>query len=287
MSKIAFLGLGAMGSRMASRLLDAGHDLTVWNRSAAATEMLAARGARVALSPADAVRGAEFIFSMVTDDEAARAVWLDPQTGAAHAIPPGALAIECSTISPGWARELGAVLATKSARLIDAPVAGSRPQAEAGQLIFMVGGSAVDVEHAKAALAALAANTLHVGDIGAGAMLKLAVNAHFAAQLASMAELLGFLSRNGFAPEQAAELLAKFPVTSPAIAGAAKMMATGNTAPLFTIDLVTKDIAYALAAAKASGAELPGVERTGATFQRAQAAGHGASNVSGLAKLFL
>jgi 3-hydroxyisobutyrate dehydrogenase-like beta-hydroxyacid dehydrogenase len=286
MTGIAFLGLGAMGSRMAARLIDAGHDLTLWNRSHLAAEALAAKGARIAPTPAEAVANAAIVFAMVTDDDASRSVWLDPARGAALALRSGAIAIECSTLSPIFVRELGERLGAKGVALIDAPVAGSRPQAEAGQLIFMVGGADDALQKARPALEPLASAIHHVGPSGAGAVLKLAVNTLFAAQLASVAELLGFLQRNGFAVNRAAELLALFPVTSAPIAGAARMMAVGSIAPLFTIDLVTKDLAYALAAARASGAELPGAERTHAVFARARAAGFGASNVSGLAAIF-
>jgi 3-hydroxyisobutyrate dehydrogenase-like beta-hydroxyacid dehydrogenase len=287
MSTIAFLGLGAMGSRMAGRLIAAGHDLTVWNRSQNAAELLAAKGARIAQTPAEAAAGAEIAFAMVTDDDAARTIWLDPANGAGPALRPGAVAIECSTLSPGFVRQLGEQLGARGVALLDAPVAGSRPQAEAGQLIFMVGGPEAALGKARPVLEPLASAIHHVGPSGAGATLKLAVNTLFAAQLASMAELLGFLARNGFAAERAAELLALFPVTSAPIAGAARMMAARSTAPLFTIDLVTKDLGYALAEARASGADLPGAERTHAVFERARSAGHGASNVSGLAALFV
>jgi 3-hydroxyisobutyrate dehydrogenase len=286
MSKIAFLGLGAMGSRMAANLAEAGHDVTVWNRDAAKAEAFCRRNASMAGTPGAAAAGADIVFSMVTDDAAARAVWLDARTGALQAMKSGAIAIECSTVTPAWIHELGAAVAAKGVALLDAPVAGSRPQAEAGQLVVMVGGDAAAFARAEPAFAPLAATMMHVGKLGQGAVLKLAVNTLFAAQLESIAELLGFLSRNGFQAEQAAELLAAFPIVAPPIAGAAKMMAAKNTTPLFTIDLMEKDLGYIIGAAKASGAELPGAESARAAFQRAQGEGLGHANVSGLAAVF-
>lgn len=286
MSKIAFLGLGAMGSRMAANLAKTGHDITVWNRDPAKAEAFCKQSAAMAGSPKAAAEGADFVFSMVTDDAAARKVWLDPVTGAVGAMKPGAVAIECSTVTPAWIRELSAVVEGRKAHLIDAPVAGSRPQAEAAQLVFMVGGEAAAFEKAKPVLEALAASVMHVGKISQGAVLKLAVNTLFAAQLESVAELLGFLSRNGFDVEQAAEMIGKFPIVAPPIAGAAKMMATRNTTPLFTIDLIEKDLGYIIDTAKASGADLPGATSARAAFQRAQGKGLGQSNVSGLAAVF-
>ncbi|MFM9973558.1 MAG: NAD(P)-dependent oxidoreductase [Beijerinckiaceae bacterium] len=286
MTKIAFLGLGAMGSRMAQRLISAGHDVTVWNRTPAASQVLKAKGAKIAITPNAAAADADVVFSMVTDDKAAREVWLHSKTGAANGLKAGAIAIEVSTVSPDWIRELNAAVTARGASLLDAPVAGSRPQAEAGQLIFMVGGDAAIIERAKPAFAPLAANIIHVGSVGQGAFLKLAVNTLFAAQLQSVAELLGFLTRNGFEPVQAADLLGQFPIVAPPVAGAARMMAARSAAPLFTIDLIEKDLGYILAAAAASGAELPGAAHVRSVFASAQARGLGQANVSGLAALF-
>jgi 3-hydroxyisobutyrate dehydrogenase-like beta-hydroxyacid dehydrogenase len=280
--QIAFLGLGAMGSRMAARLLAAGHDLAVWNRSPGAAQPLVEAGARLAATPREAAAGAALVFSMVTDDAAARRVWLAPGDGAAEGLVPGAVALECSTVTPGWVRELAAAVAVRGARLLDAPVAGSRLQAEAGQLVFMVGGEAAALEAAHPALAPLAARTLHVGAAGQGAVLKLALNALFAAQLASVAELLGYLRAEGFDAEEAAELLGGFPIVAPPLAGAARMMAARSTAPLFTIDLLEKDLGYLVA----SGRPLPAATASRALLREAQQAGLGSANVSGLAGLF-
>lgn len=286
MTTIAFLGLGAMGSRMALNLLKAGFAVTVWNRDPARAEALGNEGARIARNPRVAAQEADVVFSMVTDDRAARAIWLDPAKGAVGGLKRGAVAIESSTVSPVWVRELGDAVATAGGRLLDAPVAGSRPQAEAGQLVFMVGGDADVLDGARPALAPLSAKVLHVGPVGHGALVKLAINSLFATQLMGVAELLGFLGRNGFEHMQAAELLAEFPIVAPPIAGAAKMMAAGNATPLFTIDLIEKDLGYVLDAAASSQARLPGAEAARAAFRKAQARGLGQVNVSGLAAVF-
>ena len=133
MSKtIAFLGLGAMGSRMARRLLGGEDTVRVWNRSPAPAQALAEYGAVVADSPRAAAEGADAVITMLADDSAARAVWLDPARGAMAGLGPEALAIECSTVTPGWIAELNAAASPRA--VVDAPVAGSRPQAEAGQI---------------------------------------------------------------------------------------------------------------------------------------------------------
>jgi 3-hydroxyisobutyrate dehydrogenase len=286
MAKIAFLGLGAMGSRMAANLLKAHQTVTVWNRDPSKAEALGRAGAAISASPKAAAAGADIVISMVMDDASARSIWLDPATGAIHSLSRSSIAIECSTVTPAWITELGQAVCARGAQLLDAPVAGSRPQAEAGQLIFMVGGSPTALEAARPALAPLAATILHVGPLGQGAVLKLAVNALFAAQLQSIAELLGFLAHNGFEVKAAAALLGQFPIVAPPIAVAASMMAAQNIAPLFTIDLIEKDLGYILETARLSGAALPGATGTRAIFQTAQAKGLGQANVSGLAALF-
>ncbi|MDZ7919842.1 NAD(P)-dependent oxidoreductase [Rhodoferax sp.] len=286
MQTIAFLGLGAMGARMAAHLVKAGYPVTVWNRDPAKAAPLQQQDATLVATARAAAQGADVVISMVTDDTAARSVWLDAQTGALDGLQAGAIAIECSTVTPTWVRQLAEAVHSRGAHLLDAPVVGSRPQADAAQLILMVGGAEHALEQVRPVLSTLAAKLLHVGAVGQGAVLKLAVNALFAAQLQSVAELLGFLTRNGYAPEQAANLLGEFPVVAPPIAGAAKMMAAKNTAPLFTIDLIEKDLGYLLDTASASGADLPSASVARTAFQRAQQLGLGAANVSGLAAVF-
>lgn len=261
MTRIAFLGLGAMGSRMASRLLQAGHTVTAWNRSPAAAAPLHAVGAQAANTPAQAADGADVVFSMLTDDLAARAVWLEGPNCAATTLKPGSVALEASTVTPQWVATLGQAVAAR-------------------------GGAAPALDRVRPLLAALSTKVLHVGALGQGATLKLALNALFAAQLASVAELLGFLSRRGCAPAQAAQWLGEFPIVAPPIAGAARMRAADTTPPLFTIDLIAKDLRYLLGAAQAIGTDLPAARQTLASLQAALARGWGQANVTGISALF-
>jgi 3-hydroxyisobutyrate dehydrogenase-like beta-hydroxyacid dehydrogenase len=176
-------------------------------------------------------------------------------------------------------------LASRGLSVIDAPVAGSRPQAEAGQLIFMAGGKAQDIETARPVLAAMGPTLIHVGETGQGATLKLAVNAFFAAQLVSMSEMLALLGRSGIAELDAAAMLAQFPVTSPALAGAARMMAARDASPMFTVDLIAKDLAYPLAEGEGARLALPSTQASLDAFRRVQAAGQGAGNITALVAL--
>ena len=279
------LGLGAMGQRMAQRLIDAGHELTVWNRTPAAASALVAAGARLAPSPRAAAEGAQIVWSMVFDDAASRQVWLDPRTGAAAAMAADAMAIESSTLTPAWVQELGAMFGARGVAFVDAPVAGSRPQAQAGQLAFMVGGDAAVIERLRPVLAALGPALHHLGPVGSGAWLKLAVNALFATQVAALAEQLSLLRRAGLDPQRALDALRAMPVLSPAAAGAGALMLAGNYAPQAPVDLIVKDLGYAIDQGRQAGASLPLTSAVMARFKSAQTAGLGGENLVAIAKL--
>jgi 3-hydroxyisobutyrate dehydrogenase len=285
-STIAFLGLGAMGSRMARRLLGRGDTVRVWNRSPGPAQALVAEGAVEAASPRAAAEGADVVITMVADDKAARSVWLDPATGALAGLGEGALAIESSTVTTGWIAELHAGAKARGVALVDAPVAGSRPAAESGQLVFLLGGDDAAVERAKAAAAPMGSAFHHVGPSGRAARFKLAVNLLLGAQVAVLAEILGGLAADGFDEAQAAELLAGLPVASPAAANYGRLMAAKRDALMFTVDLMAKDMDYAAQASAAKGLKAPIAEAARAAFQAASAAGFGGENVTSLRKLY-
>lgn len=282
---VAIIGLGAMGRRMAGRLLDAGFDVVVWNRSAGPAADLVARGARAAESPRAAAAAADVVIACVTDDDASRAVWLGAD-GALAGLRAGALAIESSTLTPGWVRELADSVAGAGAAFLDAPVVGSRPQADQGALIHLVGGDEAALERARPAFDAIGGRVEPCGPVGSGAVMKLAVNALLALEAAGVAELLGFAAAAGVAPDRAAALLAAMPVTSPAMTGFTALMAAKDHAPRFTVALIEKDLRYARDAAAAVGAELPAVDGAREVFARALATGRGEANFSAIAELY-
>ena len=211
------------------------------------SEALVAAGAVAAASPAEAAKDADVVITMLSDDAAARAVWLDPNFGACAMLKAGAVAIESSTVTPDWIAELGAGRGARAA-LVDAPVAGSLPQAEAGQLVFLIGGEPDAVAAVKPTLAPLGAAFHHLGPLGRGARFKLAVNLLLGAQVACVAEVLGGLAADGFDERQAAELIAGSAVASPASANYARIMAERRPVKLFPVDLLAKDLGYAVKA---------------------------------------
>lgn len=286
MSNISVLGLGAMGSRMAANLMKAGHAVTVWNRRPDKAAQLVASGARLATTPRAAASGADVVIAMVRDDEASRAVWLDPANGALEAMRPDAMAVESSTLSVHWVRELGATAAKSGVAFLDAPVAGSRPQAEAGQLIYCVGGEASAFARAESLLKAMGGSVHHAGAVGSGAGVKLMVNALFGIQLAAMGELIGLAKKMGLDATKAVEILSSTPVCSPAAKLAAGAMLAGNFTPMFPIELVEKDFGYVVGVAARTQADVPISAAAHQVFADALARGYGEDNITGVAKVY-
>jgi len=286
MSTVAVLGLGAMGLRMAKKLLETGHDVVVYNRTGARARTLEAEGATRADSPREAAARSEFVIGMVTDDGASRAVWLDANTGAIGGLREGAVAIESSTLTPAWVRELADAVAARGAGFLDAPVVGSRPQAEAGQLIYCVGGATETLAKAREVLSAMGAAIHHLGPVGAGIAVKLAVNAFFGIQVAAMGEILGLLRKSGIDVKLAVEVLGTLSTTSPALKAVAGQVAARSYAPLFPINLVEKDFRYITESAAQINAPVPASKAVRDVYARALRAGYGDDNISGIAQLF-
>ena len=285
MSTVAFIGIGAMGSRMALNLLNAGHQVTVWNREPQALAELVAKGAKQGSSPKDAATGAEFVFSMVRDDSASREVWLDLEKGALAGMAKGSVAIESSTLSPHWVRELGREAAAHGVSLLEAPVSGSRPQAETAQLVYLLGGDADTFERARPLLNVLGSSLHLVGPLGAGALTKLGTNALLGVQVAVLAELMGILQRAGADAARVFEVIGGTPVSSPAARQMVGLMLAGDTAPRFPVELMEKDFGYAIDAAGSVDAA-PTIAAARGVFQHGIIDGLGQSNITSVAQLF-
>jgi len=286
MENISILGTGAMGSCMAANLLEAGYKVTVFNRTQKRALSLELGGAIIAPSPRQAVKDADIIISMLRDDDASRAVWLDKEFGAVLGLKENAIAIECSTLSSVYCQELAEYITSHGEAFLDAPVAGSRPQVEACQLIHLVGGDANVLKSVRDVLSVSASAIHHVGPIGAGMNMKLAVNAIFGIQVAALGEMLSALGKAGISKDEAVGILNELPVTSPALKGVGMLMANGNHAPLFPIELVEKDFKYAQLFVEAADLEPIMTESARCTYQHAIDKGFGADNISGVIQLF-
>lgn len=286
MKNISILGLGAMGSRMAASLIKAGYSVTVWNRSATKAAPLQSLGAKLASSPRDAAAGADIVISMLRDDEASRRAWLDASDGALAGMSQGSIAIESSTLTPAWVKKLAQAAAQQDVDFLDAPVAGSRPQAEAAQLIYLVGGEAQVLQRAEAVLKSMGGAVHHVGGVGSGAVVKLMVNALFGMQVAAMAELLGMAQHAGLDSAKVLEIISSTPVASPAAKIAGQGMLAKNFSPMFPVELVEKDFGYALDAASDVNSVLPLTQSTHAVLRNALAHGLGEQNLTAVAQLY-
>jgi 3-hydroxyisobutyrate dehydrogenase len=283
--RIAFLGLGVMGSGMVRRLLAANFPVTVYNRDAAKAAPFAAAGAQVAATPRAAAKGADVIISMLADDEAARALWLGKE-GALRGAARGTLVVECSTVSVGWIEKLAAAGARRGCELLDAPVTGSKPQAAAGELTFLVGGSAEALERVRPVLAAMGKKVEHIGPSGSGALLKLVNNFLCGVQTASLAEGLSIIERAGLNRDKALEVLTKGAPGSPLLQTFSARMTARTYTPNFLLRLMAKDLRYA----KKEGArrKIPMTTAAAAlkVFDGAIAAGYGEQDVSSVIEPF-
>jgi 3-hydroxyisobutyrate dehydrogenase len=286
MARIAFLGLGAMGARMARKLIGANHAVTVWNRTARRSSPLAEAGAQMAKNPREAAAGAEIVIAMVRDDEASRTVWLDENVGAIRQMAPGTIAVESSTLTVSWTRALALTLKQSGMAFLDAPVVGSRPQADAAQLVQLVGGDKNVLASAEPVFTAFSSARHWCGPNGAGTAMKLAVNALFGIQVAALAELIGDLRKDGIDPAMSVEVLGALPVLSPAARVASTSMVSRNFAPLFPVELVEKDFGYAVAAARAVGASVPVTTGARAVYAAALQKGLGAEHLTSVFQLY-
>ena len=282
--KVAVLGLGAMGSRMAMNLIKAGHQVTVWNRSAKAAEPLVAEGATQAAAPKEAATGRDFIIAMVRDNDASRQIWLDPDTGALAGMDAGAVAIESSTLTVDWIRELGNQVAAKGFSLLEAPVSGSLPQVEAAQLIYLVGGDEATVQKAEPLLKTMGSAIHHVGALGAGTLAKLTTNTLLGIQVTVLAEMIAMLKHANVDVVRILAAVAATPAWSPIAQRLSDSMLARNFAPQFPIELIEKDFGYTVQAAGSPSAT-PMVSAARGVFREAIEHGFGKSNMTGVVQL--
>jgi 3-hydroxyisobutyrate dehydrogenase len=245
MTDVAFVGLGAMGSRMAMNLHGAGFALRVWNRDRAKGRALADAGARLADSPADAAKGASFVLSMVADDVATRDVMLGA-TGIIASADPHAVIIDASTNTPGTAREMARAAATRGLHYLDAPVLGSLPQAQAGELVFLVGGDRGAFGRSEQLLGTMARMVHYMGDSGAGATIKLINNMLSGSLLAALAEAAQVAEAAQLDPEAVVAVLAEGAAGSRMLNTKLPKMFQRDFAPQFQLELMEKDMRYFL-----------------------------------------
>jgi 3-hydroxyisobutyrate dehydrogenase len=271
------MGLGAMGSGMAQRLLDAGFELTIFNRTPERAKRLLEAGAALAKTPREAVQNAAIVICIVADDNASRALWLGPN-GALGNVKPGTILIESSTLTPAWVRELAAEAAKRKCDFLDAPVTGSKPQAEAGQLTFLVGGDAAVLDRARPVLRTMSRDIRYFGPTSSGAKVKLLNNLLSGIHVSSFAEMLSLAERLGIDAKAAAEFISTAAPGSPIVKIALQRMTESDFTPNFSVRLMAKDLAYATAEGASLSMEMPIANAARKLYETAIAEGLGAKD---------
>ncbi len=277
--KVGVAGIGRMGAAIAERLLKHGHQVTVWNRTPAKAQALAPLGAAVAATPAQLAAAADIVLSILTDAGAIAAAYDGPQ-GLLSGDIRGKLFVEMSTVRPDTQRALDERIRAKGAVMIDCPVGGTTGPARDGKLLGFAGGSAADLARARPVLEQLCRRIEHVGPVGAGARLKLAINLPLLVYWQALGEALAICRPLGLDPARLLDIFADtsggpnmLKVRAPMIAAA-----LGGKAPdsvTFNIDSIRKDLATMIEEAGALGYELPVTARALACFDDAARAGMG------------
>lgn len=227
MAKIAFLGAGSMGAAMIKNFLKCGHEVTVFNRTLEKAKPLEALGAKLAATPDVAVENAEVILSSLTNDEAAKECWNGSKGALNGNCRPGAFAVETSTASLDWVKNLDSLARAKGLRFLDCPVAGRPDLANAGKLKVFAGGSGDDVDAMRPVLAAVSAAVMHMGPVGSGITFKLIYNVMGAMQVAATAEGMFACEAAGIDLDMARECFSAGATGSPHVKLHSKNMAEG------------------------------------------------------------
>ncbi len=286
MSTIGFIGLGAMGSRIAGRLLDAGHPVYGTNRSKNKAERLIERGLRWRDTPHEVAAAADVVFSMVTDDDALDAISLGPD-GILAGLKEGKVYVDMSTVSPRASRELAARVDSLGAQMLDAPVSGSIPQAENGTLAIMVGGDRHAFDQVEPLLAELGQMVTHVGTNGQGLLLKLAVNISLAVQTLAFSEGLLLAERGGIDPQLAAGVMSTSSIGSPMLKVRVPLLLDLPEHAWFDVTLMDKDIRLAREAADELAIQLPSAALADDMLNRARELGYAHRDLAALHQVLI
>jgi 3-hydroxyisobutyrate dehydrogenase-like beta-hydroxyacid dehydrogenase len=244
--RVGFIGLGMMGWLMAASLSRAGFSLSVWNRTAEkAQRWVAEHGGELASSPAELASRSDLVVSMVVDGAQVREVLLG-RSGVAEAAAKDLLCVDCSTIGPAAAREIGRELAKRGLRMLDAPVTGSTPAARDGSLTIMAGGETADLQRARPALDAMSQRVIHAGPLGSGQAIKVINNAVAAANAVTVAEALIAGSAAGIDIDALVAVMASGSGGSKMLESKAQPMRDHDYTPLFRVAHMAKDVRLCL-----------------------------------------
>lgn len=273
-TRVGFIGLGIMGAPMAANLLNAGFEVTVWNRSPSRTKPLIDAGAKGVESPAAVAAVSEVTLSCVTNSADVEEVALGP-AGVIHGATPGSVYIDCSTIAPETARKVAEQLGRKQIDMLDAPVSGGDVGAKAGTLAIMVGGPVEVFERCRPIFEAMGKTIVHVGPSGAGQVVKLCNQVAGGLNLLAVAEAINLARRSDVDPAKMLEVVSAGAAGSWMLTNLGPRAVNRDYAPGFMVDLMQKDLRLVLDAAFDTRTPLPGTALVSQLFQSIQAEGRG------------
>jgi 3-hydroxyisobutyrate dehydrogenase-like beta-hydroxyacid dehydrogenase len=283
--KVSFIGLGVMGFPMAGHLATARHDVTVYNRTSGKAEAWARQyGGRTAGTPAEAARGADFVFVCVGNDDDVRSVVLG-ETGAFARMPAGSVLIDHTTTSANVARELASIGEHQGIKFLDAPVSGGQSGAENARLTIMVGGDVAAYERAKPVLSTYGRAVTLMGPVGSGQLAKMCNQICLAGLIQSLAEAISFAERAGLDPAQVIEVVSKGAAQSWQMDNRAETMIADQFEFGFAVDWMRKDLAFCLDEARRNGATLPVTALVDQFYGDVQRMGGGRWDTSSLIRL--
>jgi 3-hydroxyisobutyrate dehydrogenase len=256
--QIGFVGMGAMGSAMAARLVESGHQVTVYNRTSSRCKELLERGAKVADTPEEAARGADLVLLSLADEDVVESLVFGGE-GAASGLQPGAIVADLSTVSPDFARRSASRLAGAGQHWLDACLLGNPQHARNGELVLLIGGEERPASVATPVLRTLARELTHLGPSGMAATAKLALQVLKATQLQGLVEAIVFGERAGLSSTVLIDMIAKSGFSSPVMKGRCGVMArrSFDERPNFRLTLMRKDLNLALEASTRLGVPMP------------------------------
>jgi 3-hydroxyisobutyrate dehydrogenase len=284
--KIGVCGTGRMGSSIAQRLMSVGHEVGVWNRNSAKTKPLVDAGARLFASPAELVEGCEVVIVMLLNDAATEAVYRG-SNGILKAKLAGKLVIDMSTVRPDTMKSNGALASQPGAAFVECPVGGSTGPAKEGKLFGLVGGTTAEVARAMPILEQMCRRIEHVGELGSGSTMKLAVNLPLLVYWQALGEALTICKPLNLPADRLIDILSDTAGTPTAMKGRGAVIAKvlGGASPgetAFGLNAAKKDLATAVQFGASIDAELPVTASALACYEEAEAAGLGDADATAI-----
>jgi 3-hydroxyisobutyrate dehydrogenase-like beta-hydroxyacid dehydrogenase len=284
--RIGFLGLGTMGAPIANNLRKAGHEITVWNRTASKADHLVKKGARLARTPRECAEGRDLVLTCLSDEKALEAV-LDGPDGVLAGLAEGEVLVDLSTAGVRAARSAAERAGKRGARFVAGPILGSRAAAEKAQIVLVVGGPAAARDRARPALHAVSARMFELDEPAQAALMKLCINAVGGAMITAFGEALALGASGGLDVARIVEVLQASGFHSPLYLMKGEQVVQRDFAPRFAIHLAEKDQRLAQEAASEQGAKMPITEAVRRLFSEAVESGRGQQDIAAVADLFL